>query len=295
MNTLTLRSFAKLNLYLRVTGRQSDSYHTLSTLFERIGLFDTIRLRLRRDGKIRLTGALADVPRDPSNLAWRAAELFRKHTGLAAGADIVLRKRIPVGAGLGGGSSNAATVLLGLNRLSGAGLSTAQLAGLARSLGADVAFFVYESRFALASGRGDRIRPLPQFERVRLWHVLVVPHLSVSTREIFHAWDRISLQKAALTSPRENDKLSILAVKMALRQELKGFLFNSLEKVTFGLYPQLASVRAALLRCGVESVLMSGSGSAVFGVVSSRREALSVRRQLERQRQRWRIFVVPGA
>jgi 4-diphosphocytidyl-2-C-methyl-D-erythritol kinase len=171
---------AKLNLFLHVTGRRADGYHLLETVFQFVDLADSIDLRLRDDGSIRRLGPPDDIPPD-IDLTIRAGRALQTATGCRLGADIVLRKRIPMGAGLGGGSSDAATVLLGLNRLWNLRLSRRDLLRLAAPLGADVPVFVF-GRNAYATGIGDRLQPIALPQR---WFVLVMPPVSVATEGVF--------------------------------------------------------------------------------------------------------------
>jgi 4-diphosphocytidyl-2-C-methyl-D-erythritol kinase len=177
---LHLPAPAKLNLFLHVTGRRDDGYHTLETLFTFIDLRDQISLACRQDGQLLRSEGPAEVP-PQEDLCLRAAALLRAETGVAAGAEIGLRKRIPLGGGVGGGSSDAATVLVGLNRLWGCGLDEDALAGLGLLLGADVPVFV-RGRAAFAGGVGERLQPLPLPPQ---WFVLACPPVQVSTAGVF--------------------------------------------------------------------------------------------------------------
>jgi len=283
---LKLKSYAKLNLYLEVLNIRSDSYHNLVTLFERISLYDEILLTPRLDKEIKLLCAEPRVPSGKRNLALRAAALLRKVSGIDKGADIKIIKHIPVAAGLGGGSSNAATVLLGLNRLWRLNFSREKLTELARELGADVPFFLYDASFALGRERGDRIMPLSVMKR-RLWHILIVPRFLVSTFSIYKALDKqrktVKIRDLTeLTKALNNVKILSLALKKGSTPLEGAFLFNRLEEVTLKRYPQIKKIKDKLSNLGVRAVLMSGSGPAVFGVVSSRKEGESLCRFFKR-------------
>ena len=172
---------AKLNLMLRIVGRRADGYHLLQTVFQLLDFGDSVRVRVSDDGgRIRLLHRLPGVPED-SDLACRAARLLQRETGSAMGAEIEVRKRLPMGGGLGGGSSDAATVLVALNELWGTGLSTADLAALGMNLGADVPVFVL-GRAAWGEGIGDVLTPL---DLPRPWYLVVRPPVAVSTGEVF--------------------------------------------------------------------------------------------------------------
>ncbi|MDP3731786.1 MAG: 4-(cytidine 5'-diphospho)-2-C-methyl-D-erythritol kinase [Candidatus Omnitrophota bacterium] len=309
---LTLNSYAKLNLYLEVLKKRKDKYHNLKTVFERIGLADKIILKSRRDKKINITCNVASVPQDNSNLAWRSAKLLQDSFNIDKGVDIKIIKRIPVGSGLGGGSSNAATVLAGLNKLWKLNITQSKLARLGEKLGCDVPFFIYNSPFAQGQARGDKIKPLKALANVRLWHILVVPKIGVSTASIYNKWDEYFKafkltphlwtysktikneynKGAGLTRPNYNVKILILALKKKNLSLIGDALFNSLEQVTARLYPQINAIKERLRQLGAKSILMSGSGPAVMAIVSSRKEALSLSRQLKTNSSFGEVFVI---
>jgi 4-diphosphocytidyl-2C-methyl-D-erythritol kinase len=276
---LIVRSPAKLNLYLKVLRKRKDGYHNLKTIFERVSLCDIISLRLRRDGKIAVCCDNPRVPLADKNIAFVAAALLQKSFRIRQGVEISIKKRIPVGAGLGGGSSNAASVLLGLNKLWKLGLSKAALARLAKRLGSDVPFFIYEKPFAQGSGRGEKIRLLPALNKVRLWHVLVVPKREVLTSEIYKKWDR-NRGTFSLTMPEYDVKIWTSALKNRAVDLLPQLLLNDLEKITLKDYPGAKKIKERLRAEGQRAVLMSGSGPAVFAICASRKEALALSRKL---------------
>ncbi len=280
---MLLNSYAKLNLYLAVLNKRRDSYHNIRTVFERIDLCDKITLKSSPSESIKIICSDPDVPTDSSNLCYRSAKLLKDNFDINKGIEIRIVKRIPVGAGLVGGSSNAAGVLTGLNRLWGLKLSQKKLAALAKSIGCDVPFFIYNTPFALGQGRGDKIKPLNGLKKKRLWHILVVPKIKVSTPLIYVQWD----SQNTLTRPKSNAKILPLAL---LKSGYK-FLFNSLEEITFAIYPQAKEAKDRLRGLGLKSILMSGSGPAVFGIVSSRKEAVYVSRQLCKRNKPWRVYV----
>lgn len=293
---MLLHSYAKLNLYLEVQRLRKDRYHNIKTVFERIDLCDKIILRPRQDKKINLICNFPGVPSGESNLAYRSAKLLQDTFNIDKGVDIKIVKHIPPAAGLGGGSSNAATVLMGLNKLWKLSLSRNKLLQLARKIGSDVPFFIYNCPFAEGRGRGDRIKPLRTIMNLRLWHILVVPKFKVSTPLIYKKWDKYSkafklaLEKAGLTGAKYNVKMLILALRKSTLSLLGEALFNSLEQVSALLYPEIREIKEKLIQMGVKSILMSGSGPAIFGLVSSRKEALSLSRQLKNNSS-WQVFV----
>ncbi|HVO09701.1 MAG TPA: 4-(cytidine 5'-diphospho)-2-C-methyl-D-erythritol kinase [Vicinamibacteria bacterium] len=264
---MRLRSHAKVNLGLEVLGLRQDGYHELRTLFQTIDVHDDVVLRPTRS-EIRVACDHPLVPKDGSNLAARAAELLRRYARVQHGVEIEIRKRIPVGGGLGGGSSNAAAVLVGLDRLWGLGLGPAGLHGLARRLGADVPYFLLGGT-ALGLGRGDEVYPLRQ--QLRAHVVLVDPGIHVSTARVFARLD------AGLT-PRENSN----SIFFFVSRELEGtgafrLLVNDLEAAALeeapALRQQAARIRAVLAGAGAGLAALSGSGASWFGLFGTARTA----------------------
>ncbi|MFA5362445.1 MAG: 4-(cytidine 5'-diphospho)-2-C-methyl-D-erythritol kinase [Candidatus Omnitrophota bacterium] len=294
---MILKSYAKLNLSLEILERRPDSCHNLKTIFERISLADTISLKLRPDARILVKTNRRDLPGDKSNLVYRAAELLQRRYGVTKGVCVGLHKRIPVGAGLGGGSSNAATVLVGLNKLWKLGLSRKKLAAHAGTIGSDVPFFVYDCPFSAGRGRGEIIRPLPSLRKTNFWHVLVVPRVKVSTPLIYRRWDREETIREKrggrrLTKGVFDVRLLTLELKRHDLSRISSYLYNSLERVTVQLFPVVRLVKKRLEDSGIKPVLMSGSGPAVFGIAASRKEAIGVYRQLKNENRFWEVFVV---
>lgn len=306
MKSLNLTSYAKLNLYLRVLRKRPDNYHSIFTLFERIDLSDQIRLKLTAHRQISISASGLSVPLGRDNLVYKAASLLQREFKIRRGVQINIRKHIPISAGLGGGSSNAAVVLSGLNQLWKLNLSLEQLVGIARIIGADVPFFLHNSSFAFATSRGDRIKVLKL--PVTLWHIIVVPRVKILSSLIYKKWDvsrktrgltpleipNYSISKKSLTG-LTNHQYIIKILNVALLKKdflrLSELLFNSLEQVSSAIYPVIRMARLALSEAGLKAISMSGSGSAVFGLVSSRKEAYGVARQL-RKLGNWDVFVV---
>ena len=243
---------AKLNLFLHVTGRRADGYHSLQTAFRLIDLADTLRFSARADGKVSLRRPLAGVPPE-QDLCVRAATLLKQATGHSGGVEIELDKRIPMGGGLGGGSSDAATTLLALNHLWRLGLDRRNLQQLALKLGADVPVFVF-GESAFAEGVGEKLQPvaLPS-----AWYVVLVPPVSVSTLEIFTSKE--------LTRDTKPIKMSDFST---------GCGRNDLEPVVCRKYPQVAECLDWLKTFG--DARMTGSGACVFAAFSSEEAAKKV-------------------
>ncbi len=264
--------------------KRSDGYHNLETLFERIRLGDEIFLKKRRSGII-LKVSSRDVPKDDTNLAFKAAELLRHEYGVKQGVEITLKKRIPVSAGLGGGSSNAATVLLGLNRLWRLRLSRKKLLELAAKLGSDVPFFILETSFALGRGRGEILRPVLGI-RKKLWHCLVKPPFGIATKEAYGG-----LRKARLTGQKSDVKMLLHALKTGDSERLSNLLTNSLELSINKRLKSIYSIKQKLVYEGALASLLSGSGSTVFGLFSSEKKARKAARNLKRKNRHWQVFV----
>jgi 4-diphosphocytidyl-2C-methyl-D-erythritol kinase len=286
LSSLVTKSFAKLNLYLQVLNKRKDNFHNLSTLFVRIDLADTIIFRKRRDNLIKIKCNSRQVPKDKTNLCYRAAALLKQELKLSSGIEIELKKRIPVGAGLGGGSSNAASVLLGLNRFWNLKLTKTRLVNLGAKLGSDVPFFIHQTKFALGSQRGDKVKPLISLDKLKLWFILVYPNFKVSTPLIYQKFDAyLSAGRtfSQLTRPRRNVKMLTSQLLKKGRAVDADCLFNGLEVITSNLYPMVNQVKNSLSGMGLDKIMMSGSGPAVFAICDSCLQAQSLRSKLCKQ------------
>jgi len=281
---VTLPSFAKVNLFLQILGKRPDGYHELVTLFERIDLADELTLEEIPGNRIDIRCDHPDVPTDETNLVAKAVERYRQAAdGWPQGIRITLEKKIPVGAGLGGGSSNAAAALQGLQVLSGGRLEQAKLQQIARELGADVPFFLSPAPWALGTGRGDLIQPLAL--KARLWHLLVYPRFLVPTKAVYQAF--------TLTPQNPDVRLltETLREKTQVR-EINDLLFNSLEPTVEALYPAIRHVKAAIQsQGGCARPMVSGSGSTVMAVCASEEEAQSALRSMQSQAPEWQFFL----
>lgn len=289
---MKINSYAKLNLYLAVLNKRKDNYHNINTVFERIDLCDKIVLVPRQDKKINIVCTHPAIPKDNSrNLAFRSAKLLQDSFKIDRGVDIKIIKRIPVASGLGGGSSNAAAVLVGLNKFWKLNIAQNKLIILAKKIGSDVPFFIYNSPFAEGRGRGDMIKPLKPLNPVKFWHILIVPRKKVSTMQIYKKWDSV---RAKLTSPKYDVKILGSILRKKDFSLISKAMFNSLEQVVTELFPEIRHIKARLMSLGIKSILMSGSGPAVFGMVSSRKEATSLcmrlKERLAKEGKSWQVF-----
>ncbi len=261
--TLEKQSACKINLLLNVLGRRADGFHELETVLYPIPVFD--RLAFTRAGQgIQLTCSDTRLPTDPRNLVYRAATAFLEAAKIHDGVRLHLEKKIPLEAGLGGGSANAATTLLGLNELFGAPLPPDQLGTIASSLGSDVPFFL-QTKPALATGRGEKIQPLECFTALRGASILLIhPGFGVATA---WAYQQLARFPQALNGrPGRAQKLVSLLRTADLRTAAAGF-YNALEAPALEKYPLLALFQEFLRANGAEATLMSGSGSTTFAVV----------------------------
>jgi 4-diphosphocytidyl-2-C-methyl-D-erythritol kinase len=282
-----IRAPAKINLGLRVVGKRADGYHLLDTIMVAVSLYDEIDIRKIRtasknpasDELIKISCDHPDVPPAEENIVYRAAQLILKKSRRAQPISIRIKKNIPMGAGLGGGSSDAAATLVGLNRLFKLRLSLAMLKKMALSLGADVPFFI-QARPARAQGIGERLRALRGLPR--FWSVIIYPGFPVST-----AWVYGNLG-AKLTKPIVNTSIT---PSLKSLDGLTRRLENDLEGVTLKRYPEIGVLKQKLLREGALRVLMSGSGSSVFGIFVSKQSAAKAFRRL-RQEEGAQAFLV---
>ena len=258
---------AKLNLMLRVTGRRADGHHELQTVFQFVDIVDTLSFRLRDDGGIQRASALSGVP-EAEDLAVRAATLLKRHCPDAPGVDIRIDKRLPMGGGLGGGSSDAATTLVALNHLWGCGLDQDALARLGLALGADVPIFV-RGQAAWAEGVGERLQPLALDQP---WYLVIVPPVHVSTAEIFRA-PELTRNSSAIT----------------IRAFIAGDRWNDCLPVVRDRYPEVAQVVDWLGKY-VEPQL-TGTGACVFGAFASEQQARALQ---EKMPSGWKGLVTRG-
>jgi len=268
---VVLRTSAKVNLALEVLGKRGDGYHEIATVLQAVDLFD--RLKLEAADTLSLHTDDPDLPTDDGNLVMRAARLLRKAAGIEAGARIRLSKRIPVAAGLGGGSSDAAAALWGLSQLWRLRWPKARLQELAVELGMDVPFFLGTGR-AVARGRGERLTTLPGGGGYAL--VLVNPRVPLATREVY---GRVPAGWRAEATGTER---VIEALRTRNVNTVASALTNNLESVVEPVLPVIGRMKAALLAAGALGAIMSGSGPTVFGMARSLDHARQIRTRVSR-------------
>lgn len=290
-DALKLKSPAKLNLYLNVLGRRSDGYHEIETVLERIDLCDEVYLKTIEKG-IRVSSDNQDIPLDNKNLAYQAAELLMKELSVPNGVQIEITKRIPIASGLGGGSSNAASVLLGLNELWGLHLTKERLVEMGRLLGTDVPFFITGCKIAIGRGRGDDVIPLSSSNR--RWYLLVFPGLKVSTKTIYAELNEDPKRVMTGRNLRLTKSVDRIKILFCINDQLEGlenFLHNSLEEVVVRRYQVVGTIKEVLKSEGLRCVSMTGSGPTVFGITHSREEAIGLKEKITQHHKDWRMVV----
>jgi 4-diphosphocytidyl-2-C-methyl-D-erythritol kinase len=279
-DTITLNAYAKINLTLEVLGRRDDGYHQVATIMQTIDLCDT--LTLEAADEISLECDRLEL-QSPDNLALRAANLLQERAGRANGVIVSLRKGIPVSAGLGGGSSDAAATLLGLNRLWGLGITLDEMAPIAAELGSDVPFFLHGGT-AMALGRGERVRPMPPADLG--WLVLLMPpvHVPEKTSTVYGLLSEASYTQGLLTRK--------------LEARIRGggdvppqFLFNAFDDVAPQAFPGLDRYWRALHDLGAREIHVAGTGPALFAPVSRKELGTAIQLMLER-RHGWESYLV---
>lgn len=289
---IKIQARAKINLFLEVTARRPDGYHDLATLFAKVGIYDDLELRRGRPG-IRLSVSGGDIPGSAAaadNIIYKAAVKFFAAFGLAPAVEIKLRKNLPVGAGLGGGSSDAAAALLGLCRLYRIKPASVmkKLMKLAAGLGSDVPFFLLEEGMALGAGRGEKlkaVKPAGKMPEI----LLVYPGVPVYTKEVYGA---LRLGKPAEIKARRADLRRLLRLLKTGKFDggKAGLMFNRLEAPVLPRHREVRRARAELAEAGADAVLMSGSGATVFALVWDRPKARRIARVMA-SNQKYRVFL----
>jgi 4-diphosphocytidyl-2-C-methyl-D-erythritol kinase len=265
---MKIHSFAKVNLGLEVYGKRADDYHEVRTLLQAVDLYDVLEFHPVPTSTVRLTGDDERIPWDERNLIHKAATLLRERRRVSAGVRVSVNKRIPSGKGLGGGSSNAAMTLLALDRLWGLDLGRDALMELGKKLGADVPYFL-EGGLCLGSGRGDEIEAIEDLPPC--YCVLVLPETTILTESVYSQF------RPSLTSNTKDSKIIRF-----LKDRRLHVLENSLEETVFRSYPQIEAIKSLFERLKPELSLMSGSGSAVFGLFMEGRKAKEALRELSK-------------
>lgn len=254
---VSVKAPAKINLSLDALKRREDGYHEVEMIMTTVDLADRIDITERDDDKIVIDVSEGFVPNDHRNLAYQAAHLIKKTFNIKKGVSIYITKRIPVAAGLAGGSSDAAATLKGLNELWNLNLSTEELAQLGAKIGSDVSFCVYGGT-AYVKGRGEIIEPISS--PPPCWVILAKPPIGVSTADVYRRLNLNEIEHA-------NTEAMIRAIEEKNFKSICEHLHNVLESVTLNVYPEVRKIKEQMIRFGADGVLMSGSGPTVFGLV----------------------------
>ena len=266
MPPLSMKSCAKVNIGLRIVGKRSDGYHDIETILQTIDLSDEIEIEEASRG-IEVVCDTPGIPQGQENLAFAAAKMTLKVAHSTRGVRIEIDKKIPSGGGLGGGSSNAAATIKGLNSLFDLGLDEEKMYEIAKTLGSDVPFFI-RGGAALATGRGDRLKHVDVKRKLNL--VVVFPGFPISTGWAYEKGN------SGLTPPDFDIKILVSALERGDISSLCKRLYNSFEEVVFGHYPDLLDVKKRMLQLGALGALLSGSGSCVFCIVEERDSARAI-------------------
>jgi len=295
MTSITVKAHAKVNLFLRVLSKRRDSYHNILTLFERISLYDTIRIsKIPRGIVVRSDKPITINPKD--NLVYKAAQSMLSGAGIRSGVKIEIKKRIPIAAGLGGGSSDAAATIIGINKLFDLKLNKASLVRIGKRIGADVPFFLLDTHFALGKGVGDDLTIIES--KRRLWHLLAFPGFKLDTKGVYKAFDRLKKTGLKRLTGQKPD-VKMIASLME-RGGIGTMLYNDLERAAISKKKVLSGILKGLGRLLGRSFIVSGSGPSLFCLYGTGKEAIAGKRAILRgvpagKRKGWRIFAVKTA
>lgn len=258
MDSITLLSPAKVNLTFEILGKREDGYHEIKSIMQPVNLFDHVTVSVSEGSGIEIISKGVRVPEDETNLAYKAAAAYLEKCDLNKLVEITLDKSVPVGSGLGGGSSNAAAVLIAMNRIIQA-LEEKDLFEIAPQLGADVSFFI-RCISSYVGGIGEKVIPLPEFP---LFHYVVIyPKFEVSTKEVYEKWDRINDGQSKEISDNELEGIN----EVFLNHEELPPIFSDLEEPAFEMYPVLRKYKQLMLSLEAKPVIISGSGSSIFAI-----------------------------
>lgn len=279
---MDLRALAKINLGLDVLGRRDNGYHDVRMVMQSIYLYDNVIIEKTREPGITLSSNLYYLPSDEGNIAYKAADLLIKEFRLSEGVNIILDKHIPVAAGMAGGSSNAAAVLFGMNRLFELGLSIQELMDRGVKLGADVPYCIMRGT-VLAEGIGEKLTVLPPMPKCTV--LIAKPPVSVSTKDIYQALDA----KKDIEHPDIDGILE--GLKERNIKKIAACMGNVLEDVTIPMHPEIAEIKKVMLECGALNAMMSGSGPTVFGLFESRTAARMAQEEIRKKELAKQVYV----
>lgn len=267
MEQIKLKSRAKINLSLDVIGKRSDGYHEVEMVMQQIDLYDNITINERNDNEIKIFTNCEYIPKNSTNIAYKAADKLRNVLSICKGVDIHIDKHIPVAAGLAGGSSNAAAVLKGLNKLWSLGLSEKELMDIGVTIGADIPFCILGGT-ALAEGIGEKLTPIDSNIK-NTWIVLAKPPVSVSTKEVYEGLNMSKIKN------RPNTTKLINSIKKGNLYSVSNNMGNVLETVTEKKYSVITEIKRKMMEYNALGSMMSGSGPTVFGIYKNYERAKS--------------------
>lgn len=271
---MNLKALAKINLGLDVLGKREDGYHNVRMVMQSIYLYDNVRIQQKRAPGIELMSNLYYLPSDSGNIAYKAAQMLMEEFGLPGGVRIILEKHIPVAAGMAGGSSNAAAVLFGMNRLYGLGLSQQELMERGVKLGADVPYCIMRGT-VLAEGIGEKLTILPSMPKCAV--LIAKPPISVSTRVVYESLDSMEI----IRHP-DIDGL-LLALEKGSLKDAAACMGNVLEDVTISQYPVINDIKREMIDAGALNAMMSGSGPTVFGLFENKMLAREAQERIKKK------------
>ena len=268
MNNIEIKSYAKINLILNVLSKREDGYHNIESIMQSISLADKVTISERMNG-IKIDCDHHKVPTDLKSLAYRTAGKILDKCKLKKGIDIKINKKIPLGSGLAGGSTNSATILMGINKVYHLGLTNDKLREIGGELGMDIPFFI-QNGTALAYHKGEKVT---HFASVKppLWLIILNPGFEVSTQ---WAYQNLKFGKGNVQKDRINKM--ILALKTGKPEEIAKNLYNSFEKMVIRKFPEIGEIKETLIKEGALGVLMSGSGPTIFGIAKNKDAALKI-------------------
>lgn len=282
MKSLTLYAPAKINLYLDVINKRRDGYHNIETIFQKINLCDRIKIGIIKKG-ISIYCRYPGVPLEKANLCYKAAQLMRKKFCLDNGIGIHIVKKIPPAAGLGGGSSDGACVIMAIDKLFNLNIATKKLMEIAKEIGADVPFFVSGYNCAIGTGIGEKLKEIKH--NLIFYILLLIPYIKIYTKTIY--------RKVSLPLTKPNCSVNMLAHILSRNKRysnIRGLLYNRLEDVVLPAYPIVKEAKEVLSSYNPEGTLLSGSGSACFAIFTKRKEAMRAKENIRRDG-RWQLFL----
>ena len=275
MNSVKLKSRAKINLSIDVLGKRQDGYHLVEMIMQTIDLYDLIEVKERQDDKIIIKSNSEEIPLDSNNLVYKAVDLIKKTFNVDKGLDIYIQKNIPVAAGMAGGSSNAAAILVGLNKIWQLNLTNRQLEEIGLKLGADIPFCI-NGGAALAEGIGEKLTSIEGLNR-DVSILVCKPNLFVSTKEVYECIDSKDIEK------RPDTQFLIKCLKNNEIKQLAENMFNVLEEVTAVKHPVIQQIKDTMINNKALGAMMSGSGPTVFGLYENKEDAIKCKSILEKQ------------